>query len=887
MADWTSSKWFDYKIDRTRNTQLDLSNIYNSNKIYTDNVRLTTVGLTSISGTVENPTVTISVNGTETTIATNKNFYENSSRFVDVFIPLPVSNGILNLELKNCDSRLVFAKGNNKCALINYNYKYPYQYPKSLNVIGRNLAEPITIEIDNAGYGISAWGLVGAKNYTNRVDMIPKIENINRNNVTIYALYYNIEPWDDIENGTTGWYSSDSVPQVIINDFYSQGAVIGALDVNNTSIQNQTLVTWYSQNQQHFWIEIWKNNTLIYNHNEETSRNNYLLPNNIFTQIGDYTIKVKAKKQNNILESEWATKTVNFTINQPSVTNLLQIGEYWEEDIAINCRAENCTSFEWELYQNNNKIGNTITTTQPKAIIQANTFAQKDNCSVRVRGINNYQGIIAYSNWQEISLRLQDVQPTLSNLALSGSNIDLKLVFSWVATDQQKFEAEIKRDEELIKNYNGTTTNLVEIPPGTLTVGLYKFRVRVAYKDRWTAWQEITVTLVETLPSIGLLEPDGIIVERDDNIRVWWISTNQTKWALKLKDDSGSIKTYTGTTVKENILPPGILVNGPCSMELTVYYITQTGIEKKVVKEAEFIVHGKPPIPTITSGNNFTTSRPLAEWDSQDQQGYILDILDAKNNIVYSTDWENGLVTQHKVLDYLPIGAYTLRIKVVNQYSLESDYGIQQITINAVEATTITLNAIALESSVMLNWNNINNKFTKFYILRNGITITKTNDTKYIDHTAWGECTYTIRGITAQDVYKDSNRAYAECNIRHGIMATVNSMDDIIEVGLSRDEFNFSGSIGLEGTEVILSGRELPVVIFGEHRKGVYNINFVRDDLFRFIDMCKRRQTFLYRDNRQKLYLTINSPSYKIDHFGLEYSIQATEVDYKEGIEYD
>lgn len=664
-------------------------------------------------------------------------------------------------------------------------------------------------------------------------------------------------------------------------------------------------------------------------------------------------------------------KLDNLTVINPTISNLATVGEYWEKPITVNWRSTYQEGYEWEAYYNNEKVSNGTGGTSSSFSIPANTFGGTLPASIRVRVYRTYAGVKYYSGWQEVSLRLKDIEATISNLliegeywespikvswqstnqqqfklevlksnqvvktytgttatsytipseqlaegtytikvtvayanryvnsanksitlkniqavvsglALSGSNIDLELAFSWISTNQQKYEAEIYKDDVRIKNYSGTTATSVVILNSSLTTGLHRFRVRVAFKDRWTEWKEITATLTETLPSIGVLEPDGVITERDNPTRVWWTSQNQSKWKLVI---DGSI-TYTGTTEKEKILAPGALQTGKHSMVLTVTYRTSAGVEKHVTKKAEWIVQGRPPTPTITSSSTFVTSRPTIVWDTQDQQGYILEVL-RDNKLIYSTDWQNGLFVEHKIKDYLGNGTYTVRVKVMNQYSLESDWGTKQVTINAQQNTAITLNGMQVESSIYLTWDNLNNTFSKFYIIRNDEVIAKTTDTTYTDHTALGECIYTVRGVTAGDVYKDSNKVYLECIIQHGIVATIDSLENTVDVGLMRNEFLFSGNMNLANNTILLSGRELPVTIFGEHNTNTFSLKFVEKNKLQFLEMCKRRIPFLYRDNLQKLYISITSPSYIIDKVGIEYSIQAIEIDYSEVVDYD
>ena len=653
-------------------------------------------------------------------------------------------------------------------------------------------------------------------------------------------------------------------------------ATISNLLQNGDYWERDVNISWQSTYQERFEIELWQNNIKIGNTITGESLKSYTIKSNTFTSKDNAIVKVRVCNKGGKW-SNWQEVSLRLKDIEATISNLLIEGEYWESPIKVSWQSTNQQQFRIEVLKSNQVVKTYTGTTATSYTIPAEQLES---------GAYTFRVTVAYANRYvnstERTVTLKDIQASVSNPVLSGSNIDLDLIFSWTSADQQKYEVEIYKDSDRVKNYSGTTATSVAIPHSSLTTGLHKFRVRVAFKDRWSDWKEFTATLTETLPSIGAFEPDGVITERDNPTRVWWTSQNQSKWKLVIDEST----TYTGTSEKEKILTPGALQTGKHSMVLTVTYVTAAGVEKHVTKKAEWIVQGKPPIPTITSSSTFNTNRPTIVWDTQDQQGYILDIL-KDGIIIYTTDWQNGLVTEHKIMDYLSNGTYTARVKIMNQFSLESDSGSKDFTINSNIDTSINLIAEAKGNCVELTWNNTGGMFEKCYIIRNGEVVASTILETYVDYTAWGDCAYTIRGVTSQDVYKDSNVVAVQCNISLGIMATVGALNDVIQVGISRNEFNFNGSIDLSNTQVVLNGRELPVVVFGEHSNNTYNISFVSKELFHFIEMCKRRQIFLYRDKRQKLYLSITNPSYTIDRLGIEYTIQATEVDYNEVITYD
>lgn len=660
-------------------------------------------------------------------------------------------------------------------------------------------------------------------------------------------------------------------------------ATVSNLVVTGNNAQANIGLSWLATNNDAYNVEVYQENILKHNYIGGTQLSHTVPANTLGVGTTEFKVRTGKVVSGTTYWSNFITQSVTLVRNQPTIDNLNNVGEYWESPIEINWRSDYQDGYQAELYQNNVKVGNTLTGTTAKVFtLAAETFANKDNVNVRVRTFNTYLGVIAYSGWSEINLNLKDITATVDNLNLSGSNIDLQLTASWNSLYQQNYELIVVKNGVTVKTYTGTTAKQVIIPAATLTTGLHTFRVKVAYKNRWTDYKDLNTTLIETLPSIGVLEPDGVIVERDNPIRIWWTSNNQSEWTLVI---DGTL-TYTGTTTKEKILTAATLQTGNHAMTLTIAYVTGAGARKYTSITSKFIVQGKPPTPTITSSSTFTISRPVITWDTQDQQGYILEVL-KDGVIVYTTEWQNGLITQRKINEYLANGTYVARVKVINQYSLESAYGTKAFTVNATEITQIQLVSLLVGASVELKWDNPSNKFTAFYIIRNKVVIHKTTNTSFADYMAYGECTYTVRGITANDVYKDSNEVYAEIIVRRGLMATIDNPSDTIDVGITAKPFAFNANIGLECQVIQLSGRELPVAIFGEHSSNTYSISFVQKDFSKFVQMCKKRKTFIYRDRRQKLFLTILNPSYNVTNFYTECNPELIEVDFKEGVAYD
>lgn len=655
---------------------------------------------------------------------------------------------------------------------------------------------------------------------------------------------------------------------------------VGNLTVQGNFWERDIIVNWRSQNQAGYEYELYYNNNKVKSGigNKETT---FTIPANTFTGTLPASVRVRTYNvddEGNKYYSSWLEQTISLKDIEAKISDLIITGEFWEKDITLSWQSTDQQQFKIEVWRDN-LLKNTYTgTTEKRYTIPKDTLEKGDYLlKVYVAYANRFV------NFQAKNITLKDIIPTVSGLNLSGSNIDYALTLSWTSTDQQKYEVEILKDEELKNTLRGSLDTHVLFPNNTLETGNYTFRVRVGYKDRWSDWVKLAATLIESFPSIGALEPDSVMVKKEEDIRIWWTSTNQSNWEIKIDDSL----TYTGTYETEKVLPPNTLTVGNHKLVLTVTYRTSLGVEKKVSKTVEFKVQGKPPIPTFTSGDRFMTSLPVISWDTQEQQGYILDIL-KDDCVIWTTHWQNGLVTRQKVLKILEDGTYKARLKVINVFSIESDYAIQVFTVSTQESTEITLEAQARDRYVQLTWDNINSRFDTFYIIRDGIYIAKTIETIYNDYTACNEHDYVVVGLNFNNVAKYSNRVHLACTINGCVMATIDDLTDMINVGHVLNNYNFSGAIHLTGEAIYCTGREKPVMVWGEHLQATYTIKFVDyDNYFRFMEMCKRRQIFCYRDRNQKLFLSVNTHKYDLDNILAEYSITALEVDYSEVVEID
>lgn len=682
-------------------------------------------------------------------------------------------------------------------------------------------------------------------------------------------------------NGSNSSYKMLFNPTYTVLSEYPPATLSNLLQQGNFWERDIT-ISWLSTYQAKFEMELWQKNVKIGETITGTTEKHYVIPANTFSDKENALIKLRVSNQQGVW-TDWETKNLSLKDVEATISNLIVTGEYWEDDITFSWQSTDQQQFKIEVWKDN-ILQNTYTGTTanrytlPKNTLTAGAYLIKVWVGYANRFVNN----------QSKNITLKDITPTLDNLSLSGSNIDYDLILTWDSTYQSKAEIEIYKGSDKQDTITLNQDNKYVIANNTLTTGAYTFKVRVAYTsttgDRWSEFKSINVTLIESFPSIGALQPDGIIVDKNDDIRCWWTSNNQTKYTLTCGD-----YTYSGATEKEHIIPAGTFKVGTYSLTLKVIYVTAQGVQKTESKTSKFIVTGKPNTPTITSSDLFAYNRPIITWDSQEQLGFKCDIENSQGILVWTSDWQNGLITRIKCMDYLPNGMYKAKVKIMNEFGLESDYAIKQFEINVVNGREIVLSAVDVEFGKKLYWTNDDDYYQAFYIIRNGEVIAKTTNLEYYDYTCkHGESTYIVRGVTGNDTYKDSNLLTTRLQLPYGTLATISIPKECIDAELQRNDHTNDMSHDLNSTVIYLNGRENPVVVIGEHITEEYVINFVSKDCDKFIAMCDRKETFVYRNRQGKvLFLSITNPRLKQDKFGALYSCTGLKVDYKEVIDYD
>ena len=645
--------------------------------------------------------------------------------------------------------------------------------------------------------------------------------------------------------------------------------------VNGEFWEQPLTVTWTSSDQSKYELSVLKNNVVVKTYTGTTAKTHTINANELTD--GEHTFRVRVAYVGAAGDawSGYATKNVTLKDIEATVSSLIVTGEYYEKPIGVSWQSNNQEAFRVDVYKNNIIVKSYTGTVEKSYTIQQDELSD---------GYHTFRVTVAYQdryvNYIEKSVDLKTIYPSVSNLQLSGSNIDYALTASWISENQEKYEfIVVDVDNETYINLSGLTYTQYTFAVNTLRPLFNTFRLRVGFRDRWSEWLEIGITLTETLPSIGVLEPDGRIENKDDSIRIYWTSLNQTRWKVEV-----GAYTYTGTTETEKYLTAGILPTGTTSLRLTVYLdINETS--KQISKEVDFIVRGVPPSPTITSPENFSTNRPVFTWDTQDQNAYQL-IVQKDGTIIYDTGWNSGLIVQHKMNDYIIDGSYVVSVRVKNIFAELSPYSSKYFSVSTQLTTRVKLKAYNYYDKVKLTWSDPNNEYTTHYVYRNGIKIHVTSSHSYIDNTAQGGNVYKIRSVTSSDIYSDTAETYVYVDLNFPILSTTEKRVELMYRNTLSD---LNVNIDNRATKVFVQGRNKPIALTNLQRDKTVVLSVAEigsENRLDVLDIVSGAESVLYRSNTHKLWLVFDTVAYNDLNVAYVYTLSAFEVNNSEEVDY-
>lgn len=253
---------------------------------------------------------------------------------------------------------------------------------------------------------------------------------------------------------------------------------------------------------------------------------------------------------------------------------------------------------------------------------------------------------------------------------------------------------------------NVTTAQSVTIPADTWSAGTsYQWKVAVTATSGVTkesAWETVSTTASPAYPP-RLRYPNGETVDGSKPVEFAWydnssesnntgtdivFSTDGTAWGDPLHFEYGN-RSYTA--------PANTFTSGLNYWRGLAYNIDGTPGDWSAAAEFTVIASPRTPYMEVTS----VSPRPVATWESDEQQAYQVQMGSYDSGLRY------GLDHTFQCPEFLPDGQTTIRVRVMNQYNLWSEWANTSINIeNKPGFSTPTL-TVAQSQDALLSWTEV------------------------------------------------------------------------------------------------------------------------------------------------------------------------------------
>ena len=309
-----------------------------------------------------------------------------------------------------------------------------------------------------------------------------------------------------------------------------------------------------------------------------------------------------------------------------------------------------------------------------------------------------------------------------------------------------------------------TTSSTVysyNLPANTLSADmLYEWKAEVTANSGATigsGWK--TLSTVEALPTAPTpTSPVGDVLDGSLPITFKW-SSNYNEFDIRVSDDGstwGAAINVQGE--REYTMPANTFGAGTHYWQVRAY--NYSGHEGNWSDATMFIVIASPEAPSV--GIEAETPKPEILWEADGQQAYQVQIGDYYDTgLVFSQD------TTFKSPVYIPDGYVDIRVRVMNQYNLWSEWTTVGATIQNTPGTAPTLTA-SVGSDVTLLWGTNGD----YLVYRDSKMIAEVSGSSYTDRYSNGTVVYFVRQVLADDNYSDSNEVTVTLEVDHPMISS-------------------------------------------------------------------------------------------------------------------
>lgn len=308
-----------------------------------------------------------------------------------------------------------------------------------------------------------------------------------------------------------------------------------------------------------------------------------------------------------------------------------------------------------------------------------------------------------------------------------------------------------------------------------------------------------------------------------------------------------------------------------------------------------FFTIGAPDAPTIVSVTN--SNRPTINFSAENIMSWELQITDG-TKVLYNTGSQPFLNEfSHRMTEFLSNGNYVSRMRITNEFGLQSEWAELAFTINTIAPDALTLQIVDNPTFyIRLRFDNVESKTV--YIYRSEfqqnkyMRIDRTTDSVFDDYTVRPQQRYEyfVRVVTADDSFADSNIDVGMVGFMETTIAEYTRPDNMLMFLFAMDGKPTKDiSFGFEKSLTQFVGREKPVLQIGSHtNKNLSLLFFCAIATFEQLSiMHTSDKILLLRDWRLgSVYGTINGEiSASRETNGCNVSFVFTEVDFNEEVD--
>lgn len=226
------------------------------------------------------------------------------------------------------------------------------------------------------------------------------------------------------------------------------------------------------------------------------------------------------------------------------------------------------------------------------------------------------------------------------------------------------------------------------------------------------------------------------------------------------------------------------------------------------------------PLTDLSIISLSNTPRLRLTWESGIQQAFQI-IADG-----YDSGYIFGTQKEYIIPQIYQNGQkVTVSIRVKNRQSKWTEWKSAEVTVANIPPGTITLTAGAENAGIVLNWE-AEGTFAKYYVLRDGEPIARTEETGYTDYFSVGESRYQVMGVDADGYCALSEEITLAPDFENGVISGVEPVDWIPLAVKRGNQPEFVSSHTESITYQYYSGRMLPVPYSSRFREVTRTLDF-------------------------------------------------------------